>query len=284
MSFWRWRLAFLFGLLAMSLPACTSTRILLDPTPCLAIDETSVRLRGEIDDTMAACARESLTSEVTRVVVNTPGGETGAGRAIARLIAEAPRTLVIDGECSSSCGNYFVPAAARLEATPGSVIAIHGTPDPALMTRSRQLASESLAADVMSGEITEAERRAALETLGERTAITLEDEARFAREFGVPPGWRLYREQADASLIDVFATHFDGSPRPVRQRVTGSAILIVEPTLLESCLPRVDPGNYRASFETSVIGNPRRRAALEARNGVFSGTLTCKRPEGTPNS
>ncbi|MEO0818499.1 MAG: hypothetical protein AAFX86_14495 [Pseudomonadota bacterium] len=277
-------LAMVIGLAVFMLPACTSTRGLLGSNACLMLDDSTVRLRGEINDAMEACARETLTRDVTRVVVNTPGGETGAGRAIARQIAEVPRTLVIDGECSSSCGNYFVPAAARLEATPGSLIAIHGTPDPALMEKSRRSTSESLAADVMAGRLTEAQRQEQLAALDAQVQLTLEDEALFAAEFGVPPGWRLYRERADDSIVDAFANHFNGNPRPVRQRVIGRATLVVEPTLLESCLPRVDPGNYRTNFEATVIGDARERAAIEARNGVFSGTLICKRPEGAHSS
>lgn len=269
-------------LAAVALPACTSTRILLDPSPCLKLDDTTVRLRGEINADMEACAANALTAGVERVVVNTPGGDTQAGRAIARKIAGLPRTLVIDGECSSSCANYFVPAAIRLEATPGSFIAIHGTPDPALMERSRRETSEELASAVMAGEMSEAERQAALDDLAQRQQAELADEAAFAEMFGVPPGWRLYRESADENLGQTFVRHLNGLPRP--SEVKGAAVLIVEPTLLESCLPRVDPGSYRIRFETSVIGDNRQRRAIEARGGVFSGRLTCKRPQGSPIS
>ncbi|MEM1151637.1 MAG: hypothetical protein AAGI03_13955, partial [Pseudomonadota bacterium] len=99
-----------------------------------------------------------------------------------------------------------------------------------------------------------------------------------------PPGWRLYRERADDSIVNTFARHFNGSPRPVREAVLGQAILIVEPALLESCLSRVDPGNYRTNFEATVFGDDRARMAIEQRGGVFSGTLTCKSPQGAPSS
>ncbi|MEM9738640.1 MAG: hypothetical protein AAF829_02145 [Pseudomonadota bacterium] len=267
-----------------SMQACTTTRGLPDPVACLQIDDNTVRLRGEINDAMALCAQQVITADTTRVVVNTPGGDTRAGRAIARHIAKLPRTLVIDGECSSSCGNYFVPAAHRLEATPGSFIAIHGTPDPALVERSRRDLSEQLASAVLSGEITEAERQVTLDEFRQRGQENLDAEAAFADDFGVPKGWRLFRETPDASVTAAFAEHFEGGPRPVRQRGAASAILIVEPALLESCLPGVDPGNYRTNFEVTVIGDAREKAALERRSGVFSGSLTCKPPEGAPVS
>lgn len=266
------------------LSACTSTRVLLDPSPCLEIDDTTVRLRGPIDADMQACAARTLTPQVSRIVVNTPGGSTDAGRTIARQIAALPRTLVIDGECSSSCGNYFVPAAVKLEATPGSYIAIHGTPDPALMEASRRQLSEALAQDVLSGNITEGERRDALDDFQARKREELAAEQEFAETFRVPPGWRLYREMPQSTVIDALSRHFQGAPRPVREAVSGRAVLIVEPTLLESCLSHVDPGNYRTNFEATVYGDARNRAAIDRRGGVFSGTLTCKRPKGAPSS
>ncbi|MEM1105651.1 MAG: hypothetical protein AAGH87_04610 [Pseudomonadota bacterium] len=271
------------ALLALALaPACTSTRILLDPSPCLTIDAGTVRLRGDVDGAMEACAELALTPEIRRVVVNSPGGSTQAGREIGRMIARSPRTLVIDGQCASSCGNYFVPAAVRIEATPGSVIALHGTPDPALAARSAEQLGEELSAELMAGRITGAERRAALDNLSRTASQQLDAEARFAADFSVPPGWRLYREDPEEPLSDTYRRHFDGAPRP--SPVAGPAILIVEPTMLESCLPQLDSFDYRSTFEESVISDPDVRAEIEGLGGVFSGTLACKPPEGDPVS
>jgi len=275
----------LLGASLMGMGACAGIEPQRFAGGCSVIDASTVRLSGEIDDAMQTCAETTITPRVTRVVVDSPGGDTGAGREIGRLIGAVPRTLVIDGECSSSCGNYFVPAAARIQAMPGSYIAIHGTPDPALMERSRISLSEELAAQVLSGEIGETDRQAALSDFDLRLEAELAAEEVFSEDFGVPKGWRLYREAGTRPRgFAAFLTHFTGSLRQRQTPVEGRTYLIVEPAMLESCLPRVDPGNYRTNFEATVTGDPQRLAAIERRGGVFSGSLACRSEEGAPAS
>lgn len=251
---------------------------------CTQVSGMTLRLEGYIDEEMEACASAMLTPEVTRVVVDSPGGLTGPGRSVGRKIAEVPRTLVIDGRCTSSCGNYFVPAAARLQITPGSYIGLHGTPDPG--TDALQLAQQRADWDaaVAAGVITPQERATEEAIWQANSAAIFADENALAAEFGIRPGWRLYRAEGCEDPALCFLVHFTGTLRPRETPLRGQAMMVVEPDMLESCLPRLDPGNYRAVFETTVSGDPQRKAEIEAANGLFSGTLACKPPEETPNS
>lgn len=252
--------------------------------PCTQVSGQTLRLEGYIDEEMAACASAMLTPEVTRVVVNSPGGLTRPGRAIARRIAESPRTLVVDGWCTSSCGNYFVPAAARLQATPGSYIGLHGTPDPGSDKLFLAQQVEEWDAMVEAGEMTEEERLAQETAWCENSAEMFAAEDAFAADFGVLPGWRLYRSEDCVDPATCFLRHFTGSLRPRDLPVNGQAMMVVEPDMLESCLPGLDPGNYRAVFEDTILADPARKAEIEAANGLFTGTLACVPVEETPGS
>ena len=271
-AFW-----FLAGCASMGLSAP-------DLGPCTQVSGQTLRLEGYIDEDMAACAATMLTPEVTRVVVNSPGGLTRPGRAIARKIAETPRTLVVDGWCTSSCGNYFVPAAARLQATPGSYIGLHGTPDPGSdrLFLEQQIAEWDAA--VAAGEMSPEARAAQESAWRENSASMFADEDAFADEFGILPGWRLYRGEDCIDPATCFLRYFTGSLRPRDLPVNGQAMMVVEPDMLESCLPDLDPGNYREIFQATILDDPTRKAEIEAANGLFTGTLACVSPEETPNS
>jgi hypothetical protein len=230
---------------AVALLSACATPIPAPPMACERSDTATLILSGATDKAMLACAETELTQTVETVIVSSFGGDTGAARAIARLIGAAPRTLVVRGECLSSCGNYFVPAAARLRLEPGAFIGLHGTPDPLLF------------AGVTGAD------RAVIEA-------ELAEEAAFATTFGSPRGWRIYRE-ADASR-GIVTPDMTGELRDLGS-ARREALLIVERAFLETCLPHVEI--VGEAIAATVIEDEARLSYLRSLGGFGTGSLTC---------
>ncbi len=62
------------------------------------------------------------------LTIKSTGGDVRLSWDIGRRIFNEKRGLVVAGPCYSSCANYLVPAAARLEVSPGGVMLLHGSP------------------------------------------------------------------------------------------------------------------------------------------------------------
>ena len=236
---------------------------------CETIDSATLKLSGPIDDAMRDCAIARLTSDIETVYVTSKGGEVYAGRAIGYKIGERPRTLVVDGLCLSSCGNYFVPAAAQVTLMPGSVIGLHGTPDPHMLSNADM--ENHMASLVEDGNVASEGITRILKRKSERRERQLAEEAKFAAHFNVPKGWRMYREAKDAA--DGWRQHFEpGSDA----EVTIDNFMIVEGPMLTSCLPRLKVETYQANLEQSVFSNNEHWAALKDKMGAYrSRGLTC---------
>lgn len=69
------------------------------------------------------------SGKFSTLVVNSQGGDVVGAMGIAELVSKTQLTLIVDGECSSSCANYIFPAAKRKKVVKGSVVAIHGGPE-----------------------------------------------------------------------------------------------------------------------------------------------------------
>jgi hypothetical protein len=64
--------------------------------------------------------------------IKSRGGDVRPAWDIGRRLHAERRGLVVLGSCYSSCANYLVPAAARLEVRRGGVILLHGSPPRAV--------------------------------------------------------------------------------------------------------------------------------------------------------
>jgi ATP-dependent protease ClpP protease subunit len=237
---------------------------------CEQMDAATLKLSGPIDDSLRDCALSLLTPEIDTVYVTSKGGEVFAGRAIGYKIGEQARHLIIDDLCMSSCGNYFVPAAARLTLLPRSVIGLHGTPDPHML--SNEDMESHMASMVENGDTASEGVARILKRKSERRERQLAEEAKFAAHFNVPKGWRHYREAGDTD--DGWRRHFTtGSDTGV----TPDKFMIVEGPMLKSCLPHVETEGYQAELEASVLDNAKLWAGLEATMGAYrSFGLACK--------
>lgn len=148
--------------LALAFAAAASAQEAVDVVPdALAVCENETfAIRDGV-----VCLKQEITPELADVidhheepveviVVDTVGGDVAASMRIGRRIFKDKSEIVVDGECSSSCGNYLAPIGHRkLHVTEGSVIAIHGTPPRGLFgfIEARRVASgksvEELTAD-----------------------------------------------------------------------------------------------------------------------------------------
>lgn len=63
---------------------------------------------------------------VTRLVVDSEGGEVAAGIALGLWVFEHRVDVEVSGVCLSSCANYVFPAGRRKFIRPGAVVAWHG--------------------------------------------------------------------------------------------------------------------------------------------------------------
>lgn len=212
---------------------------------CVKIDDRTVKMFGPVNEELQTCAETLITDEVDTVIVSSWGGDVTNGQAIGDIIAQRPRTVVIEGACMSSCGNYFVPTADKLVLKPGAYIALHGTIDPYTIHKNGVDPAEF--AELVNGDIA------------------------FAQRHKVPKGWRLYREADYPGGI--VTEDMSGEPRPKTHK-TKKSMLMVERAFLESCLPHVSIAE--AHIESSVRLDPDMAKEIKALGGIWSGTLRCR--------
>jgi hypothetical protein len=75
---------------------------------------------------LSAAVRTLPRGQVTRMVVNSGGGDTKAAIFIGSIIADLKPHLFIETGCFSSCANFIAPAAASITIRPGAFLGWHG--------------------------------------------------------------------------------------------------------------------------------------------------------------
>lgn len=233
---------------------------------CEQSSPTVFVLRGRIDDAMTACVRERLAPTTTELVVDSEGGEAGAGLDIADLLQGRGLTIRVREWCNSSCANFLLPMARRLVIEPGAMIQIHGGIDPAHLARFRADHDRLLAGYRAEGATPEAAEQRYAKTLARLDGLVPRQRA-FAMREGVRPGWLLYREAAAPNHIDGLSGTAEG--------LMEMRLLIVEERLLRSCLPRVEVEPFQAGLEQRFLNNPRRYASLRRQGAIRSADLHC---------
>lgn len=240
-----------FPVLMFILFGLTSCKTIVVPPSyaCETVDAHTIRLSGPINKKLAGCAQTLLTDEIETVIVSSFGGDTKAGRAIGERIGARDRTVIIRGECLSSCGNYFVPSAHKLIIEPGGFIGLHGTPDPYTMIKQ--------GLDL------------------ERFSEEFDGESAFAKRFGVAKGWRLYRDADHEG--GVLTGDMQGKVRPFYHKKS-KILLIAERPFIESCLPHVEI--VEESLTETVFGSSKIMKRVKALGGIGTGSFICKSGTG----
>jgi len=210
---------------------------------CEQRSPTVFALSGETNPAMADCVAAKLRPTTTELVVDSPGGPSGVAMDIAeRLSGLRDLTIRIDGECASSCANYFLPLGRRLLVGRQAIIMVHGGMDPAQVTK------------VAPSE------KAMIQALAEKQLA-------FALKHKIPPGWLLYRTAAAPTRVD----GLDGA---YRWRTTPEAELyLVEAPMLRSCLPHLDVTAYETWLKGQLT--PERIARLKKGRIAATGTIVC---------
>jgi len=76
---------------------------------------------------LSELAGTGAAQNVTRMIITSPGGDTFAGRKIARWVHDNIDVLEVDGICFSSCANYIFPAAPRKIIREDAFVGWHGS-------------------------------------------------------------------------------------------------------------------------------------------------------------
>ena len=92
----------------------------------------TISMQGEIDEGDAANFSKLLTNNITKLVVNSNGGDAEEGLNIGKLILKSRVDAVqVTGLCASSCANYIFTAVKRKIIKDG-VVGFHGNISAAL--------------------------------------------------------------------------------------------------------------------------------------------------------
>jgi hypothetical protein len=99
--------------------------------PRCEADKTALTYVGPTDARLTACLQAHPKAATLRIT--SLGGPVSDAIAAARIVAARAMNVEVAGFCGSSCGNYLIAAAARLDVLPDSVVMLHGAPlaDPA---------------------------------------------------------------------------------------------------------------------------------------------------------
>lgn len=97
----------------------------------ISVSNGTLYFTGDLSDSSVA-AFQAVTAErapgdIKKIVVNSPGGDTVAGRVIGRWISAHKLDLEVDTICFSSCANYLFPAAVRKSIREGAFVGWHGS-------------------------------------------------------------------------------------------------------------------------------------------------------------
>lgn len=193
-------------------------------------------ISGEIDAELAQCVRRNFADTTQQLVLDTEGGSVEAALDIAEVIQDRGLIMRVEGECNSSCANYFLPLARRIELAPAAMVLLHGSIDPWTIHRFRSRKAEFMAMQARSGRTAEQAEASFTELLAnaERTAAR---QAGFMERHGVNPGWLLYR------------TPGSGSVEGLSDQPTRSVAILVEERMMRSCLPGVEIVPYQRALE-----------------------------------
>jgi hypothetical protein len=114
-------------------PACadwTPAKPSTDPNPIVKIEGDTLTYIGGINaaglTALSDAVRDLPRGVVTKMVVNSGGGDTNPGIFIGSIIADLKPDLTIEVGCFSSCANFIAPAAASITIRENAFLGWHG--------------------------------------------------------------------------------------------------------------------------------------------------------------
>jgi len=107
-------------------PAKPST----DPNPVVTIEGDTLTYIGGINaaglTALSEAVRDLPREQVTKMVVNSGGGDTKPGIFIGSIVADLKPDLTIEVGCFSSCADFIAPAAASITIRENAFLGWHG--------------------------------------------------------------------------------------------------------------------------------------------------------------
>jgi hypothetical protein len=108
----------------------TPTKPSTDPDPIVIIEGDTLTYIGGINAAgltkLSDAVRDLPRGQVTRMIVNSGGGDTNPGIFIGSIIADLKPDLIIDVGCFSSCANFIAPAATSITIRENAFLGWHG--------------------------------------------------------------------------------------------------------------------------------------------------------------
>lgn len=101
-----------------------------DPKPIVKIEGNTLTYIGGINaaglTALSEAVRDLPRGQVTKMIVNSGGGDTKPGIFIGSIIADLKPDLTIEVGCFSSCANFIAPAAASITIRENAFLGWHG--------------------------------------------------------------------------------------------------------------------------------------------------------------
>jgi hypothetical protein len=101
-----------------------------DPNPIVKIEGDTLTYIGGINaaglTALSNAVRDLPRGQVTKMLVNSGGGDTKPGIFIGSIIADLKPDLTIEVGCFSSCANFIAPAAASITIRENAFLGWHG--------------------------------------------------------------------------------------------------------------------------------------------------------------
>ncbi|MFZ0100427.1 MAG: ATP-dependent Clp protease proteolytic subunit [Gemmobacter sp.] len=101
-----------------------------DANPVVRINGDTLTYIGGINEAgvtaLSEAVRHLSRGQVTKMLVNSGGGDTKAGIYIGSIIADLKPDLTIEVGCFSSCANFIAPAAASITIRENAFLGWHG--------------------------------------------------------------------------------------------------------------------------------------------------------------
>jgi hypothetical protein len=101
-----------------------------DPNPVVRIDGDTLTYIGGINaaglTALSDLVRDLPRGQVTKMVVNSGGGDTRPGIFIGSIVADLRPDLTIETGCFSSCANFIAPGAASITIRENAFLGWHG--------------------------------------------------------------------------------------------------------------------------------------------------------------
>ena len=108
----------------------TAVKPSTDPNPIVKIEGDTLTYIGGINaaglTALSDAVRDLPRGQVTKMLVNSGGGDTKPGIFIGSIVADLKPDLTIEVGCFSSCANFIAPAAASITLRENAFLGWHG--------------------------------------------------------------------------------------------------------------------------------------------------------------